>query len=280
MISVVVPARNGGQLLARQLAALLAQDYAGSYEVVIADNGSTDGSTDSANFSEAGKIRVVDASATAGVGAARNVGVRAARGDQIVLCDADDVVCPGWVSAMAGAFDSGAQCVGGVVERYYPGGEWIARDSGVYELFWPGRPWPIGANCGFTRQVFDRVGGFDEGFLGGGDETDFFWRADMAGFPTVPVQDALVKYFARERSADIARQQFNYGRGAVRLYVKFRDLGMPPASWWHGPGVVARGLLSMLAGVVRKRYWRSGLADVSGVAGRLVQSLQSRVFYV
>ena len=101
MISIVVPVLNGGQFLIEQLQALTNQRSSEPWEVVIADNGSTDGSLEVAQeWSRAHEnFRAVDASRVAGPAAARNAGVVAATGEYLAFCDADDVVLAGWIDA-------------------------------------------------------------------------------------------------------------------------------------------------------------------------------------
>jgi glycosyltransferase involved in cell wall biosynthesis len=101
------------------LAALCRQDRPGAWEVVVADNGSTD---DTAAVAlqwqhKLPELRVADTSARRGVNYARNVGAAAARGDFLVFCDADDAATPGWLRAMA-AVSCSADLVGGYLEPY------------------------------------------------------------------------------------------------------------------------------------------------------------------
>ena len=105
MISVIVPVRNGMPWIEQQLRALSEQECHEPWEVVVADNNSTDGSglvvQDWVNRSH--MIRLVDASKARGPGATRNAGVGAAQGELLAFCDADDVVQPGWLTAHVAA---------------------------------------------------------------------------------------------------------------------------------------------------------------------------------
>jgi glycosyltransferase involved in cell wall biosynthesis len=101
-VSVIIPVRNGEHVLGPQLEALAAQQVPVAFEVVIADNGSTDGT---AALAESFRdriplLRVVDASIRPGINVARNAGARAALGELLLFCDADDLVQPGWIAAM------------------------------------------------------------------------------------------------------------------------------------------------------------------------------------
>jgi len=102
LVSVVIPVFNAAATIAEQLAALGRQTYAGEWEIVVADNGSTDDTAAivDAYRSELPALRVVDASARSGPAFARNTGARLARGDFIAFCDADDVVADRWLEAL------------------------------------------------------------------------------------------------------------------------------------------------------------------------------------
>ena len=101
MISVIVPVRNGMPWLEEQLRALSEQQCEEPWEVVVADNGSTDESRlvvqEWAN--RAHMIRLVDASKVRGPEPPAMRGSGAAQGELLAFCDADDVVQPGWLAA-------------------------------------------------------------------------------------------------------------------------------------------------------------------------------------
>src|SRR5436309_9736329 len=101
-VTVAIPMRNAAATIAEQLEALVDQDFTGEWEVVVADNGSTDDSRDIVRrFADRlPDLRVLDASQAVGAAHARNVALREARGDVFVVTDADDVVDRGWVTAM------------------------------------------------------------------------------------------------------------------------------------------------------------------------------------
>src|SRR5438105_3139918 len=105
-VSVVMPVLNCPKI-DEQLGALSDQTFSGSWEVIVADNGSTDGTRDRALRwrDRLPGLQVIDASAQRGEGAARNVGTIAARAARIAYCDADDVVCPEWLEHLVAALD-------------------------------------------------------------------------------------------------------------------------------------------------------------------------------
>ena len=104
-LSVVIPCYNAAATIGEQLEALARQEWDGDWEVVVSDNGSTDGSQDVVHgFKDRlPELRLVDSSATRGASYARNVGIEQARGDWILTCDDDDVAADNYVAAMAEA---------------------------------------------------------------------------------------------------------------------------------------------------------------------------------
>ncbi len=118
LVSVVIPVHNVAATLGAQLDALADQDYRGDFEVIVADNLSTDRTRDViASFSSRlPGLRLVKAFEKQGASYARNVGTRAATGDLILGCDGDDVVLGGWVSGLVDAL-SRFDIVGGWYDR-------------------------------------------------------------------------------------------------------------------------------------------------------------------
>lgn len=236
-VSVVIPARNAARWLDQQLAALAAQDVPVPWEVVVADNGSCDATRQvAASWRDRLPVRVVDASATAGINHARNRGAAEARGELLLFCDADDVVQPGWVAAYwhaRGEWDM----AGGPVDTVslntphqrtlHLGGPGAGLNSfGWLATF-------MGCNFAVHRVVHTTIGGFDESFRGGGDDIDFAFRGQLAGFRLGYVPDAEVAYRLRDTLRAAVRQHYHYGRTRPHLYRKFRASGMPRRSWRH-----------------------------------------------
>jgi glycosyltransferase involved in cell wall biosynthesis len=222
-VSVVIPCRNGELTLGEQLDALVRQETSAAFEIIVADNGSTDRTAAVVREYEQrdGRVRKIDASVAPGVNVARNAGARSAQGGLILLCDADDVVHPGWIDAHWHAYLDGARCVGGGVDRVLDDGQRIARERRLYRIGARDLPYGNGANCGFSAEAFRRVGGFDESFAGGADEIDFFWRLAEAGFSLRLVPDAVINKRMRTELRDTFRQHYGFGRGEAHLIRKF-----------------------------------------------------------
>jgi len=234
--SVVIPTYNAAHLIPHQLEALATQVDAPPFEVVVADNGSTDdlaavvdGWTD-----RLPGLRIVDASRGRGVSVARNVGIEHAATDRILICDADDRVSEGWVVAMANALEE-APLVSGPVDTTLLSGRsagWVPIDQRTTGLFdtWQGRTYGIGSNLGLHRDVWAAVGGFDESYPAGAEEIDFAWRAWDLGYRFTYVPEALLHYRIRTDLRGVLRQQYNSGRGTATLYARFRPADVVPRS--------------------------------------------------
>jgi GT2 family glycosyltransferase len=204
IVSIVMPILNGAKTVARQIDAVIAERTADT-EIVLVDNGSTDGTLEILRRYEQANtfIRVV-VEARRGVNFARNAGVAASTGNKILLCDCDDVVQPGWLGALSEALDN-ADLVGGKLDRVDTIGRPVGDGPYIpdnYSEFGWGLTSPWGANCGFRRETWERLGGFDSRMKLGGDEVDLFLRAQMTGSALVWVPEALVYYTVPD---DLAR---------------------------------------------------------------------------
>ena len=135
-LSVVIPLYNAERYIGDLLDSLAAQEWDGDWEVVIADNGSSDRGVEIARGYRARlpRLRIIDASSQSGTGYARTTGVRAAEGDSLVFIDDDDIPGEGYVAAMGEALRSHSfVCGRQEVEKLNP--EWTRkqRPSGQYD---------------------------------------------------------------------------------------------------------------------------------------------------
>ena len=165
MISVVVPAFNEERLLPQCLKSLNRQNYRGSYEVIVVDNASTDGTARVA--SEFGATVV--SCPRRGVAYARQAGAQAASGDIIIQGDADTIYSEDWLSRIAYHFSThpkSAALAGAYVYQvplYWSKLEYFVRYlMNIIGLLLLGRPVYIsGANFAFRREAFLRTNGYE-----------------------------------------------------------------------------------------------------------------------
>ena len=209
----------------RQLDALGHQEDPPDWELVLVDNGSTDATPQLIRgfAAQLPNLQVLD-EPRAGLNCARNLGIRAGSADKIVLCDADDEVSPDWLRTIVSALDRfdivGARSTpnastilsSGTRARTRPPSSTASRTVAT----------PSAANVGFRRTVWAAIGGFDERFSGGYDDTDFCLHAQDAGYTIGFEPSAVVHYRLRDRLDHLAKQHFDYGRGEERFVAKHR----------------------------------------------------------
>ncbi|HEY1738951.1 MAG TPA: glycosyltransferase [Acidimicrobiia bacterium] len=229
-LSVVVPAYNAAATLREQLDALLAQEWSGSWEVVVVDNGSSDSTPVITREYAArdARIRLVEANDRRRIGYARNAGVAAAQGRAIAMCDSDDVVQPGWLAAIGNALRD-HEFVGGALDVHLLNrpeivatrGLAIEREAASFQgIFAVAHS----CNMAFTRALFERVGPFDETLVNGSD-VELSHRIWLDGTVMHYEPDARVAYRYRSSGRDLFRQARNYGRINALLVAKFRAAG-------------------------------------------------------
>lgn len=270
-ISIVIPAHNAESTLASLLAALSAQvDARDDAETILVDSGSIDRTREIA--SGAG-VRIVAASRS-GASAARNAGVRAARGALIAFLDSDCIPQPGWLEAIVEPFQSvpAIGVAGGRVLAAPPAGllQLYAQQAGYYisqeiSLAHPFLPYVLTANCCYRHEVIERLGGFDE-TLRSGEDTALAWRMQLElGLEVTYVPAAVVEHVHRSTLTGIWRQWVRYGYGGVQLEERFPGRSGAPAG--AGAGSRFRRLLRELhasfTALVRLAFGRATALDVA-----------------
>jgi GT2 family glycosyltransferase len=286
-ISVLVPVRNGMPHLLAQLDALSRQTYRGRWEIILSDNGSTDDTARAARAAGSRvPLRVVDSREAVGKAGALATAARSARGQFLLFCDADDIVADDWVERMKVALDRWP-AVGGYLdeESLNPPAvlAWRPRSTpGELPCPFGLLPAPIGANCGVRREAYEAVGGFDLSFRGAAaEETDLFWRLQLAGYQLGYAPDAVVAYRHRPGLRPLLRQWRGYGRGRAHLVARYQGLGLLPAESW--PDAVRTSLWLAVHSVdcVRGSARRgSYLRILAHVVGQVEGSRESGVLHV
>lgn len=179
MISVVIPLYNKKLVVLKTLKSVLMQSYQ-DYEVVIVNDGSTDGSEDvvygflsTLPHSKSKKVRIINQS-NAGVSAARNRGVEEALGEVVAFVDADDEWSPQYLQVISDLMMSYPQCdvfatsyFYKEIERVYEApirGFTFQGESGVldnyFQMLLLGRPPIHSSSIAVRREAFLSIGGF------------------------------------------------------------------------------------------------------------------------
>jgi N-acetylglucosaminyl-diphospho-decaprenol L-rhamnosyltransferase len=273
-IDVVVPVYNGWALTESCLAHLRLQTLA--HTVIVCDNGSTDGTSErvAASFPD---VRLVELGANTGFSAACNRGVRAGRGDFVVLLN-NDVDCRAdFLERLIAPFGDDER-VGSVAALLLTPGEeaiesfglaadptlagyprlrglpaWSARRPGTVLVG------PSGAAAAFRRRAWEAVGGLDEAVFAYGEDVDLALRLRATGWAAAAVSEAVAIH--KGSASAVAR-----------------------SSWQRYQGGFSRGYFLRRYGVLRRRTALRALAtegiavvgdalffshDVAAVRGRL-----------
>jgi GT2 family glycosyltransferase len=230
--TVVIPTFNARSLLAEALEHLAAQTVA--HDVVVVDNGSSDGTTQlvAERFPQ---VRVVALDENLGFGRAVNRGVALASTEVVVLVN-NDVLCPpGFLAELLAPFaDEGVGMVAGVLVQHdrpelvdSAGIEldttlrsWdILWNRPVVELATAGEPvGPCGGAAAYRTTAFRDVGGFDDAFFAYWEDVDLALRLRLVGYTCVraPGARALHKHGQTVGAASPRQRKLEaFGRGFV-----------------------------------------------------------------
>lgn len=219
LVTIVVTCfETDPEQLADAVASARAQTYPAT-EVVVVDDGSARPETLSLlDRLEADGVRVLR-QANQGVSAARNHGMRSARGEFLLPLDGDDLLDPGYLAACVPALlaDPGLAVVS--TQAAYFG----AR-TGLMDLPDPSLPWMVAENSIhntslFRRTDFERLGGYDESLRRGFEDHEWWVRLLLDGGRALILDDVLFRYRiqpgSRNASAASSREALRELRSAM-----------------------------------------------------------------
>jgi GT2 family glycosyltransferase len=278
-VSVIVPVGYVDDLLPQQLDAVVAQASPADHEVVLSANVADpagrrrlDALATEARSRTGVDVRVVDSSDRRGAAHARNAGARAAGGELLAFCDADDVVQPGWLAALVHALGT-ADAVSGrteflVTDARQAGARPPATPDGLPTFL--GVPYLLSGNLGIHADAFAAAGGFDVELVRG-EDIALSWTLLVAGRTLGFAPDALVLYRYRSGRRAMMRQHYLYGRGMAQVLARY---GLP-----DGDGFAAqrgRALLRANGQPGARRSVDAVLRRGSIGAGRVVGLVQEQ----
>jgi N-acetylglucosaminyl-diphospho-decaprenol L-rhamnosyltransferase len=211
LISVVVLNYNGRAWLGPCLTALSTQSRAPEFEIVLADNGSTDGSIDFVR-ERFPMVTVVENGGNLGFAGGNNAGARAARGSLLAFLNNDTVPAPNWLARLHGVYAALAgpalvtsrivwldrpDVIDSAGDGYLRAGGAFKHGHGARVATMVGSREVFGA-CGaafmIDREFFERLGGFDEDFFMVYEDVDLSYRARLAGARCFFASDAIVRH--------------------------------------------------------------------------------------
>jgi GT2 family glycosyltransferase len=278
LISVIVVNWNGKSLLADCLASLRSQTFH-DFEVIVVDNGSSDGSGELVK-SEFPEFRLVQLDENLGFAGGNNAGIRLARGEWIALINNDAVAHPDWLECFYRAV-GGDNDVGLAASR-------VVLTSGLLDSAGDGMTvagvsykrghgsTPVGvflkpsevfgaSGCGvlLRRSMLDQIGLLDEDFFCIYEDSDLNFRARLAGFKCVYVPEAVIIHRLHGTLGRLSKTYVFYGQRNME-YLYFKN--MPGRLFWrHLPVHLLSNLLGFGYFILR---------------GRPLQFLQAKVAFI
>lgn len=271
--SIIMPIRNEAGFIERSLEAVLTQDYpADRLEVLVVDGMSDDGTREIVQGILTGnqRARMLD-NPQCIVPTALNTGLAEAQGEIIIRVDGHAVIESDYVARCVQALEeTGADCVGGSIHTVAttPAAQAIALAMGS--------PFGVGgarfrtthnqamwvdtlAFGAYRREVFDRVGLFDEELVRNQDD-EFNYRLREAGGRIWLDPRIRSTYYARSTFGSLWRQYYQYGYWKVRVFQKVP--GSAQLRHWVPPLFVlalAGGLLAALLIPILRPFYLTGL---------------------
>ena len=221
-VSVIIACYNGADTLGEQLESLAAQTWSGTWELIVADNGSTDDSVAvAAQYQDVLPLTIIDAGQKQGQSYAYNQAVAVSSGPLLLFCDADDVMHPGYVEAMVEALRT-YPYVGGHERHDKINAKWLQararnnnKEGGLIRSCH--RPFVAGCTIGVQRWAYDEVGGFDESLIRVKD-MDFGWRLAEKGIHPTHVPEAQFFYRSRPTLWGNIKQEYNVARWFLHVH--------------------------------------------------------------
>jgi glycosyltransferase involved in cell wall biosynthesis len=276
VVSVVLPTHGRAGYLGVALDSLAAQDFDQPWELLVVDDGSSDGTAALLQQRGTPALRF---DTPRGLNAARNEGIRVTSGSLVAFTDDDVRVPSGWLRALVqgAARHPGAEAFGGPIRARFEGPAprscgredppLTTLDLGVSdtsaELVW-------GANMAVRRGALERVGFFDETIHGGGDEQEWLERLHAAGGEVVYLADAGLEH---RRVGDDARLR-SLARGA---YARGRNMRAYDTRQGRAPALGSE--LRVLAGCgwhTLRRACPQGIVMGAHSLGRTVEAVRPR----
>lgn len=198
LVSIIIPVYNSGEFLQETIGSIVKQTYP-SIEVIIVDNGSTDQFTTELLVGLSQKFKVLDSGKT-GVSAARNCGIKEAKGKYILPLDSDDLIHKDFVSICVEAFNNNPDLSlvrtnieifgkkkGNIKFATYNFSTLLARNLMVVTSM-------------FKKTDWEKTGGFDTKFKKGFEDWEFWINLLQNGGEVHTVTDCLFQYRIRKGS--------------------------------------------------------------------------------
>jgi GT2 family glycosyltransferase len=275
LVSVVIPNLNGRDMLACCLRSLERQTFK-DFEVIVVDNGSTDGSIEMVRSDFPWLEIIIENKTNTGFAKACNQGIDAGSGDLIALLNNDTEAHPDWLAELVRAAEKHPEAgmfatktllfdkrdtidtAGHLIYRdgLNRGRGRLEIDRGQYDdktdVFFPS-----GAAALYRRKMFDEIGLFDERHFAYGDDIDIGIRGRLAGWKCIFVPGAVVYHMYSATTGKYSPMKL-YLVERNRLWIVLKYLPMKYV------------LLNLFYTKIRYLYHFYGIVRGQGASGRSV----------
>jgi cellulose synthase/poly-beta-1,6-N-acetylglucosamine synthase-like glycosyltransferase len=295
IVSVIIPVYNGEKTIRKCIETVLDQDYPkNKYEVLVIDNNSNDSS---AEVIKKYPVKYLFENIKSSY-AARNKGIKNAKGNIFAFIDADCVADKKWLKIGIQGFESeNIGCVAGEIKGYKPENyieqyltdkKELSQEKTLNDSF---LPYPKTANTFYLKKISEKIGLFEEKWESAGD-ADLAWRMQLeTDFKINFVKDAIVYHRHRSTVWSMFKQCLKWGIGSVLLYKKYRNK-MPNRTvkqvFWILNRLFYAVVKSLMFVILNKEKLqkdeRSKYLDLISFAGwevgRIIGSVRNKVLYI
>lgn len=280
-VSVIVPVYNDPNGLQTTIDSLLDQDY-DRYEIIIADNGSTDGTQAVAKaFARQPQVQLVVEDQIQGSYAARNAGIDISNGDILAFLDADMWVNPNYVSSISNSmYNADCSYMGCNVEI-------VPETEGTVSMFNESTGFPIEdyvskknfvPTCCLVvmRDLINDVGYFEENLISSGDK-EFGHRVHDRGYDQIYEENITVYHPARSTISSLIKKHIRIGRGKIQIHRQYPERFDKPNLYnprWYlprHPRVFFRDLSTEPRSYSELVYWFviEWILKIAGIYGKI-----------
>ncbi|MDX1414311.1 MAG: glycosyltransferase family 2 protein [Candidatus Promineifilaceae bacterium] len=271
LVSIIVPHLNGKHHLPDCLGSLRRQTFQ-DFEVILVDNGSTDGSQEflREKFPE---VILIELESNQGFTGACNVGYEASKGGIVILLNNDTESDPNWLQIIVDGFERLPQA-GSIASKmllfnernvfhtagdYYrldgiPGnrGVWL-QDQGQFD-----REEVVFSACGgaaaYRRRMLEEIGFLDDDYFFSCEDVDIAWRINLMGWQVVYLPTAVVYHKLKASASTGAISSYYDGRNFLYLIWKNYPSTLLLENW----RAIARAQLQISLSALRS--WRGAAA--------------------
>jgi GT2 family glycosyltransferase len=268
LVSAIVVNWNGADCLDACLASLLSQTWP-ALEIIVVENGSTDGSRELLRSRYGSRITLIESPVNLGFAGGNNVAIRAAKGAYVALLNNDAVAAPGWVEALVEAAEADPRTGMCASKVLVLGGNGVIDSAGLLmsadgigrgrgRLERDGEAYasaedaliPSGCAALYRRAMLDEIGLFDEDFFAYCEDSDLGLRGRLAGWGCRYAPTAVVHHaYSRSTAPYSAFKAFHVERNRCFVVLKCFPASAILASV---PYTVARYALQAWGAVTRR----------------------------